>query len=370
MIYIDHAATTPLLPMAYKAMLPYLKNNFGNPSSSHKFGLIARKIIEQARKKIANLINAEPNEIIFTSGGTESDNLALNGAKTLFISNIEHKAVLNKALDLRRNGAKVHFLPVDNLGIVDEQILEEITNRKKGLVSIIFANNEIGTIQNIKKMVKIAHRNNCLFHTDAVQAVGHIHIDVKELNVDLLSASAHKFGGPKGIGFLYVKKGIRIKPLLVGGHQENGLRAGTENVANIIGMATALEWQIQNMENNTRKLLRLEKIFKSKISSNFLEAKFNGYENYKLPGLISMTLPKSNSESLFHILDLKGICASVGAACDSQKNVISHVLKAIGFNSKESKETLRISFGYSNTLKEIEFILQIIRIYFSNMLQN
>jgi len=194
-----------------------------------------------------------------------------------------------------------------------------------------------------------------------VQAVGHIHINIKKLNIDLLSASAHKFGGPKGVGFLYVKKGIRINPVLFGGNQESGLRAGTENVANIVGMATALEWQVQNMGKNTEKLLGLEKIFKSKIVSFFPKAKFNGNENHKLPGLISVTLPQINSEKLLHLLDLKGICVSVGAACNSHKNNFSYVLKAIGLNSKESGATLRISFCHSNTLKEIEFMLQTIK---------
>ena len=360
MIYADHAATTSLLPIAYKAMLPFLKDYFGNPSSSHRFGLIARKAVELARGKIASIINADPSEIIFTSGGTESNNLALNGTKVLYVSDIEHKAILNKALNLQKNGTKIYFIPVNNLGIVDDIILEKMTSKKNGLVSIIFVNNEIGTIQNIKKITKIIHKNNCLFHTDAVQAVGHIHINVKELNIDLLSASAHKFGGPKGVGFLYVKKGIRINPLLFGGHQENGRRAGTENVANIVGMAEALEWQIQNMKKNTEKLLKLEGLFKSKIISYFPKAKFNGNESYKLPGLISVTLPQINSEKLLHILDLKGVCVSAGAACNSRKNNFSHILKAIGLNSKELRETLRISFCYSNTLKEIEFIVQTI----------
>jgi len=254
-IYADHAATTSLLPIAYKAMLPFLKNDFGNPSSSHRFGLIARRAVELARGKIASIINADPSEIIFTSGGTESNNLALNGTKVLYVSDIEHKAILNKALDLQKNGTKIDFIPVNNLGIVDDLILEKMTSKKNGLVSIIFVNNEIGTIQNIKKITRIIHKNNCLFHTDAVQAIGHIHIDVKELNIDLLSASAHKFGGPKGIGFLYVKKGIRIKPLLFGGNQENGLRVGTENVANIVGMATALvEFIVQTIYNISKTL--------------------------------------------------------------------------------------------------------------------
>jgi cysteine desulfurase len=342
-------------------MRQILKSNFGNPASSHRLGIIAHKTIEQARKKIATIINAEPDEIIFTSGGTESDNLALNGAKILFTSTIEHKAVMNKAFDLQRNGAKIHFLPVNNLGIINNKILEEKINQKRGLVSIMFANNEIGTIQNIKELAKIAHKNNCLFHTDAVQAVGHIRINVKDIGVDLLSASAHKFGGTKGIGFLYVKKGTKITPLLFGGHQENKMRAGTENVAGIVGMATALEWQIQNMERNTKKILKLEQTFISKILAICPEVKFNGCEGNKLSGLISMTLPRSNSEGLLHLLDLKGICISSGAACNSKKDIYSHVLRAIGLSSIENKGTLRISFGYNNTLKDIEFIWQSIK---------
>ena len=363
-IYADHSATTPLLPEALEAMLPYLKEDFGNPSSPYGRGVKTHHAVEDARNVIADCIHARQNEIFFTSGGTESDNWALNGvAKTLkdkgkhiIVSSIEHHAVLNTCAALEAEGYEVTFLPVDANGKVALSDLEMSIREDTVLISIMLANNEIGTIQDIKAMAAVAHDHGVLFHTDAVQAVGHIPVNVKRLGVDLMSASAHKFNGPQGCGFLYVKHGTPIQPFHYGGQQEAELRAGTENVAGIVGMATALQYHIRNMHESEKRLKEMAKTFKDIVSDNTPKAIFNGDNRKRLLGHVSVSFPGRDGEALLHLLDLKGICVSTGAACNSRSAEVSHVLRAIGLPYDVAKGTLRVTFGHGNTIHDAENI--------------
>ena len=360
-IYADHAATTPLMPEALEAMMPYLRQDFGNPSSLYRRGKEAREAVEQARVTISKYIGARPNEIFFTSGGTESDNWALTGVaralrskgKHIVVSSIEHHAILNCCAALERYGYEVTLLPVTSDGRVTPESLEEALRPDTILISVMLANNEIGTIQDIPALAKIAHQHGVLFHTDAVQALGHISVNVRRLGVDLLSASAHKFNGPQGCGFLYVKDGTPIQPFHLGGQQERGLRAGTENVAGIVGMTVALERNVQNLNPNKRRLGALECQLRRLIKKGCENAVFNGDVKRHLPGHISVSFPKCDGEAMLHLLDLKGICVSTGAACNSREINISNVLQAIGLMPDIAKGTLRITLGYENTGKDI-----------------
>lgn len=360
-IYLDYAATTPLLPEALEAMLPYLQGDFGNPSSLYGRGVVVRKAVEKARQAISACIGAKPEEVFFTSGGTESDNWALEGVaralrsqgKHIIVSSIEHHAILNCCQAMKKYGYEITYLPVTATGRVEVADLAAALRPDTVLVSIMLANNEIGTIQDISALAKIAHKHGALFHTDAVQAVGHIPVNVKRLGVDLLSASAHKFNGPQGCGFLYVKAGTAIAPFHLGGQQEYGMRAGTENVAAIVGMATALERHISNLDFEQRKLRSFAKRFQELITRKKKEVVFNGDIQKRLPGHISVSFPGYDGEALLHLLDLKGVCVSTGAACNSKNTEISHVLKAIGLQEDSARGTLRITFGEENTLQEL-----------------
>jgi len=360
-IYLDHAATTPLLPEALEAMLPYLQGDFGNPSSLYGRGVAVRKIIEKSRATISSCIGANSEEVFFTSGGTESDNWALEGVaralrsqgKHIIVSSIEHHAILNCCQALEKDGYEITSLPVTATGRVEVADLAAALRPDTVLVSIMLANNEIGTIQDISNLAKIAHKHGVLFHTDAVQTVGHIPVNVKRLDVDLLSASAHKFNGPQGCGFLYVKAGTAIAPFHLGGQQEYGMRAGTENVAAIVGMATALEHHISNLDFEQRKLRAFAGRFRKLVTRNCKEAVFNGDIQKRLPGHISVSFPGYDGEALLHLLDLKGVCVSTGAACNSKNTAISHVLKAIGLQEASARGTLRITFGEENTPQEL-----------------
>ena len=367
-IYADNAATTKLDSDAFKAMKPYLLEEYGNASQPYFFGKKAAHAIKEARKTIAECINASPEEIFFTSGGTESDNWAIKcfgfsstGIRHIVTSKIEHHAVLNacKQCELDDSGkTDVFYINNDRTGTVLAEDLisilqrprEAIASCESTLVSVMFANNEIGTIQPIKELAKIAHDNGALFHTDAVQAVGHIKIDVKDLGVDYLSASAHKFNGPKGIGFLYVKKGAPIHSFHNGGAQESGMRAGTEDVASIVGMAVALKKNCEAIEESTEKLYQLERILLEGLSG--LDFVHNGANNH-IPGNVSLSFKNKDGEALLHRLDLMGICVSTGSACDSVNTQISHVLKAIELPKKYAKGTIRISLGKDNTVSEV-----------------
>lgn len=366
MIYADNAATTQLSQDALEAMLPFFKAEYGNASEPYSFARSAKKALLSARKMIAHCINALPEEIYFTSGGTESDNWALKGTmfvygdnRELITSQIEHHAVLNSAATIEKMGYPVVYLPVDAEGVVQSDTLERyITDRTK-LVSVMLSNNEIGTIQPIKELAEIAHNYGALFHTDAVQAVGHIRIDVKELGVDMLSASAHKFNGPKGIGFLYIKKGTEIAPYSDGGAQESGKRAGTENIALIVGMATALHENSLTIRDGEAYLLELEQILLYHLDGAGIDYIRNGSKN-RIPGTLSLSFRGFEGEMLLHRLDLKGICVSTGSACDSKSTQISHVLQAIGLEEEYALGTIRISLGRLNTTAEVTAIVDAI----------
>ena len=361
-IYADHAATTPLMPEVLEAMLPFLKEDFGNPSSLHGWAKPARKAVDEARATIARCVNAEPEEIFFTSGGTEADNWVIKGSECgLLVSSYEHHAVLNAAASEARRGRDVVYVrpKVGNGGgyIMPER-LSKVWKDGIVLVSIMTANNEIGTINPIHLLSEFAHKRGALFHTDAVQAVGHISIDVQEMGVDFLSASAHKFNGPKGIGYLYIRKGLKLRSLLDGGQQENGSRAGTENVASIVGMATALKMNCERMEENTEHLENLTARLRDGIDRIFPDAIYLGDGVAgQLPGFTSVSFPRHPAEGLMHMLDLKGIAVSTGAACDSKNTQISHVLKAVNATNEIARSTIRITLGPENTVADVDVIL-------------
>ena len=360
MIYADNAATTQLDEEAFEAMKPFLLDCYANASQPYSFAKKAKKALKESRETIAKCINAEPEEIIFTSGGTESDNWAVKGFafsnlghKAVITSQIEHHAVLNSCYEIERLGHPVAYLPVTDKGIVTPESLQNYITLNTGLVSVMTANNEIGTIQNIKALAEIAHDNGALFHTDAVQAVGHIPIDVKELGVDMLSASAHKFNGPKGIGFLYKAKNCgTIQPFHNGGSQEFGMRAGTENIAAIVGMAIALKKNISEMEQATKHLGKLSDVFLVELRKSNVDFILNGHLSDRLPGNINISIKNRSGEGLMHMLDLKGICISTGSACDSVNQEVSHVIKAIKVPEGYSEGTVRITFGKYNTMQE------------------
>jgi cysteine desulfurase len=371
-IYADNAATTKLDMAAFEAMMPYLIEEYGNPSQPYFFGRKAQRAVCEARKTVAACINASPEEIFFTSGGTESDNWAIkcfgytaSDILNIYTSSIEHHAVLNACKymsDAFR--ATVRYLPVSKDGKVAPDVLEKdmlakvdmpVVSCERTLVSIMFANNEIGTIQPIKELAAIAHKHGAYFHTDAVQAVGHVPIDVQELGVDMLSASAHKFNGPKGIGFLYIRKNTPLHSLHSGGAQEFGKRAGTENVAAIVGMAKALEDNSNSILRNQAYLMNLENVFLERLNLSGVNYIRNGSENH-VPGNISLSFLDADGEMLLHRLDLKGIMISTGSACDSQNTQISHVIKATGTPKEYAKGTVRISLGKHNTAEEARYI--------------
>ena len=359
-IYADNAATTKLEKTALAAMLPWLSDEYGNASQPYAFARAPKKALTAARQIIATAINAEPDEIYFTSGGTESDNWAIKGSafsdadkRATITSSIEHHAILHACEAIERLGYPVAYLSPNGKGIVSPEALEAIITTKTRLVSIMFSNNEIGTIEPIKELAQTAHRYGAVFHTDAVQAVGHVRIDVQELGLDMLSASAHKFNGPKGVGFLYIRKGIEITPFNDGGAQESGRRAGTENIASIVGMAEALKSNCEQMADNKKRLDALERELLNGIAG--LDYIRNGDDNH-IPGTISLSFKDADGEAILHRLDLMGICISAGSACDSNNTQISHVIKAIGVPQEYATGTIRISLGKDNTKEEVAFI--------------
>ena len=362
-IYADNAATTRLDQDAFEAMCPFLCENFGNASQPYSFSRVPKNALKIARETIASCINASPEEIFFTSGGTESDNWALKGilktneSQTVITSQIEHHAILHTCASIEQVGNKVIYLPVDRNGIVDTNTLQEALVDKVALVSVMYANNEIGSLEPIHELCNIAHRNGAKFHTDAVQAVGHVKIDVKEIGVDMMSASAHKFNGPKGIGFLYVKTGTALKPFADGGAQEYGMRAGTENVAGIVAMSVALKKACSHIDDRRKHLLKLEDVLLQglkKYNTDFIR---NGSSN-RVPGNISLSFKNANGEMLLHRLDLMGIMVSTGSACDSTNTQMSHVLKAIKIPEEYGFGTIRISFNHENTEEDAKYIAE------------
>ena len=361
-IYADNAATTKLDADAFEAMKPFLTEEYGNASQPYSFSRPTRKAIAEAREIIALCIGAEPEEIYFTSGGTESDNWAIKGSafsdelkRATITSQIEHHAVLNACAAIERLGHPVAYLPVTSEGVVQPEKLEKYITDKTGIVSVMLANNEVGTIEPIAKLARIAHEHGAMFHTDAVQAVGHIPINLKELGVDMLSASAHKFNGMKGSGFFYIRKGVEICSYADGGAQEHGKRAGTENIAAIVAMAVALRKNCERMEETTQKLRKLERIILEGLSASKIDYRRNGSSN-RIPGNVNISIRGVDGEMLFHRLDLKGICISTGSACDSVNTRVSHVVEAIHVPDEYAKGTIRITFGADNVEDDADAI--------------
>lgn len=361
-IYADHAATTKLSDNALEAMMPFLQEAYQNPSTLYSSATQIKRKVTEAREIIAEVINAKPEEIVFTSGGTESDNWAIKGIalrdlkkKQIVTTAIEHHAILNSCKMLQEISGKVRYILPNNQGIIEKNSLLEVLKQETSLVSVMLVNNEIGTIQRIQELVEVSHDKGALFHTDAVQAVGHIPVDVDELGIDLLSASAHKFNGPKGIGFLYLRDGIKLPPYINGGGQESGRRSGTENVAGIVGMAVALKENTDKLEENMNKLSNLDTLFRDKLKICKVEYLLNGADQ-RIPGNISVSFKGLDGEAILHRMDLKGIEIATGSACDSKKTQVSHVLKAIGLSEEYARGTVRISLGIDNTEEDIDII--------------
>lgn len=366
-VYADNAATSQLSPGALEAMLPWLKEEYANASQPYTFSRKPKKAIADARETIADCIGASPEEIFFSSCGTESNNWVIQRAlnnlqcKGIITSNIEHHAVLRACEAAEKYfGATVDYLQVQNDGAVNVDSLSATISQSHGLVSIMTANNEIGTIQPVCELAEISHGMGCLFHTDAVQAIGHIPVNVKDSGVDFLSASAHKFNGPKGIGFLFVKKGVFLPPLIYGGGQESGFRAGTENVASIVGMATALAENVSELENNILHISDLESSLLHQLDEAGVRYHRNGSKNH-IPGNISLSFEGFEGEAILHRLDLLGIHISTGSACDSKETKISHVLQAIGLEPDLAKGTIRISLGKNNTQDDVQIIAKALK---------
>ena len=368
-IYLDHNATTPLLPAVVERMMAVLRDEFGNPSSVHHFGQQAKAVIDEARTDVANLIGSEPSEVLFTSGGTEADNIAIRGAaealeaagrRHLVASAIEHEAVLNTLKALARRGWRTTLLPVDQSGIVSPAALREALADDTAVVSIMHANNEIGTIQPIAELARIAHERGALVHTDAVQSAGKIPIDVKTLGVDMLSMSAHKFYGPKGVGALWIRRGLRVMPLLTGGRQERSRRAGTENVAGIVGMGVAARIASGKMAEESRRLSTLRDRLEAGILRSVPGTAVNGSIGARVPNTTNVSFDRVEAESLLIALDLQGVAVSTGSACSSGTLEPSHVLKAMGFNAHRAQNSIRFSLGAANTEAEVDRVVAVL----------
>lgn len=365
-IYLDNAATTKTAPEVVQAMLPYFTENYGNPSSIYSLGTESKKAISQVRETIAGTLGAANNEIYFTAGGSEADNWALKAVaeayaskgKHIITSKIEHHAVLHTCEYLEKNGCEITYVNVDENGIVKLDELEKAIRPDTILISIMYANNEIGTIQPIKEIGEIARKHNVLFHTDAVQAYGQLPINVDECSIDMLSASGHKLNGPKGIGFLYIRKGIKIRSFIHGGQQERGRRAGTENVPGIVGLGAAVERAFSMMEEKTVKERELQDYLIGRIEAEIPYCRLNGDREKRLPNNVNFSFRFVEGESLLIMLDMKGICASSGSACTSGSLDPSHVLLAIGLPHEKAHGSLRLTLDTDNTEEEIDFILE------------
>ena len=367
-IYLDYAATTPVHPEVVKAMLPYYSDAFGNPSSLYSYGLEVRQAIEAARNKVAESIGAKNEEIVFTGGGSEADNSAIKGVADanrrkgnhIITSVIEHHAVLVTCKFLEKRGFKVTYLPVDKYGLVDPESVSKAITDKTILISIMHANNEIGTIQPIGEIGKIARKAKIYFHTDAVQTVGHIPVNVNELKVDMLSFSAHKLYGPKGVGVLYIRKGTKVTSLIHGGEQEQGRRAGTENVPGIVGLGKAIELAGLDITNETERLITLRNVLIKGILEKIEHSRLNGHPAQRLPNNVNVSVDFIEGESTCLNLDLEGICISTGSACSSSDAEPSHVLLAIGLSHAQARSSLRFTMGRLTTAEDIERVLEVL----------
>lgn len=365
-VYLDNAATTALSPKVLEKMMPYLTDIYGNASSPHSFGQTARIGVEHAREQVARAINADPSEIVFTGCGTESDNTVLFGVAEryakkgdhIITTNVEHHAILHSCAALEKKGIKVTYLPVDKDGLVTpEQVRDAITD-KTILVSVMFANNEVGTIMPIPEIAAVCHEKGVLFHTDAVQAAGHIPIDVKAMGIDMLSISGHKFHGPKGVGVLYERKGIRLPSYIIGGEQEKGRRAGTENVAGIVGLGGALELAVTNMSETSARMTRMRDRLIEGIEATIPEVKLNGHRTKRLPNNVNFSIKYIEGESILLMLDMAGIAASSGSACTSGSLDPSHVLLALGLTHEVAHGSVRMTLGDDTTDEDIDYVLE------------
>ena len=367
-VYADNAATTSVSKTALDAMIPYLTTQYGNPSSLYSFAQKAKEALEDARKTVADIIGAEPKEIYFTSGGSEADNQAIvsmakfgaiKGKKHLISTKFEHHAVLHTLKQLEKQGFEVTLLDVHEDGVVRLEDVEAAIREDTALVTIMFANNEIGTVQPIREIGELCRSKGIPFHTDAVQAAGHMPINVKEMNIDLLSMSGHKFHAPKGVGVLYAKRGMPLFNIIEGGAQERGKRAGTENIPGIVALAAALKESVDNMEANTAKIIPMrDKLFAE--LSKIPHSKINGSLEHHVPGTVNMCFEGIEGESLLLMLDAKGICASSGSACTSGSLDPSHVLLSIGLPHEVAHGSLRLSIGEYNTMEEIDHIIKVV----------
>ena len=367
-VYLDRGATTPLRKEVLDEMMPYLTNSFGNPSSIHSFGREARVAVEKARQQVADAIGASPNEIIFTSGGTEADNMAIQGVaralssrgKHIITSAIEHHAVLDACQSLEKEGFSLTFLPVDKYGLVQLKDLEKAIRPETILVTIMFANNEIGTVQDVAAIGKICRSRGVYFHTDAVQAIGQLDVNVQEQNIDLLSMSAHKFYGPKGIGVLYKRQGVKLKPIIFGGGQERKFRPGTEYVAGIVGMGKAIELAVAEMETKTAKMRELRDYFIAGLLG-IGGVTLNGHPQQRLPNNVNVSIHNAEGEALLLNLDMEGVAASSGSACTSGSLEPSHVLRAIGLKHEVAHGSLRLTLGKDTEREDIDYTLKVLK---------
>lgn len=368
MIYADNAATTQISELAFEKMLPFLREKYGNASSQYSLGVHAKRAIEHARKQAAVAIGAKENDITFTSGGSEANSWVLQGVAAYFkdepihmiTSAIEHHSILNVCRTLETRGVAITYLPVNRNGQIDCETLKTAIRSNTKLVSIMFANNEIGTLQPIIEIGAYLSEKNILLHTDAVQAVGHIPLDVNKLRVDFLSASAHKFNGAKGTGFLYKRENLKIPSLIFGGGQEYGERGGTENVAGIVALGYALEENVTEMPSVNERLATLVRSTINGLQKAIPDIQINNDKANRLAGTVNITFPHASGESMMHMLDLKGICVSTSSACNSGKDEPSHVLLALGLSEKQAKSSIRISYGKYNTIDEVEKIVRTI----------
>ena len=365
-IYFDNAATTPVRPEVLETIIPYFSEYYGNASSIYQIAKVSKKALEDARKKVADALNAEPNEIYFTAGGSESDNWAIKGiaesmadkGKHIITTAVEHHAVLHTCQYLEKKGYEVTYLPVDEYGKVSVEDVKNAIRPDTILITVMFANNEIGTIMPIKEIGALAKEKGIYFHTDAVQAVGHVKIDVKDMNIDMLSLSGHKLGAPKGIGALYIRKGVKINSFIHGGAQERNKRAGTENIPGIVGLGKAIELAMNEMDSEVARLTALrDKLIKG-ILESIPYSRLNGHPVDRLPGNCNISFEFIEGESMLLFLDMKGICASSGSACTSGSLDPSHVLLAIGLPHEKAHGSLRITLGINNTEEEVDYLIK------------
>lgn len=368
-IYLDNSATTPIKSEVLQEMMPYLTTEYGNASSLYSVGRSAKRAIEKARNRVAELLNCNHNEIYFTGGGSESDNIALKGfayankekGNHIITSKIEHPAILETCKTLERQGFEVSYINVNEDGIIDVEELRKSIKTNTILISVMTANNEVGTVQPIEEIAKIAHDNNIVFHTDAVQAIGNVQIDVEKMKIDMLSLSSHKINGPKGVGALYIKNGIEVEKFINGGHQEKDRRAGTENVAGIVGIGKAAEIARKNRETHIRNLSKIRDYYIKKVQKEIPNIRINGSMENRLPGNANISFKGINASELIFKLDERGICVSSGSACSSGNTNPSHVLTAMNVPEVYLNSAIRTTFGDNNTFEQVDYVVKILK---------